>query len=76
MKRIIALALSAVMAPSLAACGAKEQAILSSTIIPARQLGREGEIGSIAPGKLADFVICWEDLVKRAVYLGGKALEN
>ena len=54
----------------------KEQAILSSTIIPARQLGREGEIGSIAPGKLADFVICGEDLVKRAVYLGGKALEN
>ena len=50
----------------------KEQAILSSTIIPARQLGRGEEIGSIAPGKLADFVVCTADLEKKAVYLGGK----
>ena len=54
----------------------KEQAILSSTIIPARQLGRGEEIGSIAPGKLADFVVCTADLEKTAVYLGGKALEG
>ena len=50
----------------------REQAILSSTIIPARQLQREQEIGSIAPGKLADFVVCTADLEKKAVYLGGK----
>lgn len=54
----------------------KEQAILSSTIIPARQLRREQEIGSIAPGKFADFVICDEKMEKKAVYLGGKALEG
>ena len=54
----------------------KEQAILSSTIIPARQLQREQEIGSIAPGKFADFVICDEKMEKKAVYLGGKALED
>ena len=52
----------------------KEQAILSATIIPARQLGRDAEIGSIAPGKLADFVVCDAALVKKAVYMGGKAL--
>ena len=52
----------------------REQAILSSTIIPARQLGREAEIGSIAPGKLADFVVCTADLEKKAVYMGGTAL--
>ena len=54
----------------------KEQAILSSTIIPARQLGRAEEIGSIAPGKLADFVVCSAELEKKAVYLGGKDLEG
>ena len=54
----------------------KEQAILSATIIPARQLHRDGEIGSIAPGKLADFVVCGADLGKKAVYMAGKALEN
>ena len=52
----------------------KEQAILSSTIIPARQLQREQEIGSIATGKLADFVVCGENLEKKVVYLGGNAL--
>ena len=52
----------------------REQAILSSTIIPARQLGREAEIGSIAPGKLADFVVCTADLEKKTVYMGGTAL--
>ena len=52
----------------------REQAILSSTIIPARQLQREQEIGSIAPGKLADFVVCGENLEKKMVYLGGNAL--
>ena len=52
----------------------KEQAILSATIIPARQLGRDAEIGSIAPGKLADFVVCDAALVKKTVYMGGKAL--
>lgn len=51
----------------------KEQAILSATAIPAKQIGRE-EIGSIAPGCLADFVVCTENLDKLAVYLGGNTL--
>ena len=52
-----------------------EQAIRSATIIPARQIGREAEIGSIEPGKLADFVVCAPDLTPKAVYLGGKIVE-
>ena len=52
-----------------------EQAIRSATIIPARQIGREAEIGSIEPGKLADFVVCATDLTPKAVYLGGEIVE-
>lgn len=53
----------------------KEQAILSATAIPAKQIGRE-EIGVIAPGKLADFVVCTENLERLAVYMGGVRLEH
>ena len=52
----------------------KEQAILSATLIPAREIGREKEIGSIEPGKLADFVVCDEALNRSMVCLGGKEL--
>ena len=52
----------------------KEQAILSATAIPAKEIGCEAEIGSIAVGKLADFVACDETLTLRAVYLGGNML--
>lgn len=51
-----------------------EQAILSATIIPARQIGRDYEIGSIAKNKRADFIVCDKDLNRKQVYLGGKAL--
>ena len=50
--------------------------VLAATIRPAREIGRESEIGSIEPGKLADFVVCGEDLSLRAVYIGGKRVEN
>ena len=49
----------------------REQAILSATLIPAREIGRADEIGSIAGGKLADFLLCDETLERQAVYLGG-----
>ena len=54
----------------------KEQAILSATLIPAKELGREAEIGSIKPGRLADFVVCDENLNRKAVYLSGTRLEQ
>ncbi len=52
----------------------RREAILSATLVPARELGREAEIGSIAPGKLADFVVCDEALNRRAVYIGGEKI--
>ncbi len=52
----------------------REAAIIAATITPARQLGRDDEIGSIDTGKLADFVVCDENLQREAVYLGGVKL--
>ena len=52
----------------------KEQAILSATLIPAREIGHDREIGSIAPDKLADFVVCDEALNQKSIYLDGKKL--
>ena len=52
----------------------KEQAILSATLIPAREIGREKEIGSIESGKLADFVVCDEELSLVMVFMGGKQI--
>lgn len=49
----------------------KETAIRAATYNPARQIGKLAEVGSIANGKCADFVICDEDLTRRAVYIGG-----
>ena len=54
----------------------REQAIRAATIIPAQQIGRAAQIGSIEPGKLADFVVCDEALNRRTVYLGGQRLEK
>ncbi len=52
----------------------REAAVRAATIIPARQLQRENEIGSIEVGKLADFVVCDENLQRKAVYLDGVKL--
>ena len=52
----------------------REQAILAATLIPAREIGRADEIGSIADGKRADFVVCGDGLARQAVYLGGALL--
>ena len=52
----------------------KEEAILSATYNPAKQIGRADEIGAIAPGLLADFVVCDKDLERLAVYIGGEKL--
>ena len=52
----------------------KEEAILSATLNPAKAVGCEGEIGSIAPGKRADFILCDGDLNLQKVFLSGAEL--
>ena len=52
----------------------EREAITAATLTPARELGREEEIGSIAPGRFADFLLCGEDLSLQAVYMGGEHL--
>lgn len=47
-------------------------AIRSATYNPARQLGCLDEVGSVSDGKSADFVICGDDLTRRAVYIAGE----
>lgn len=50
----------------------EEAAIRTCTLNPAASLGVQGEVGSIAPGKAADFVVCSPDFAKKRVYLAGK----
>ena len=46
-------------------------ALKSCTINPARAIGADGEIGSIAPGKAADLVFVDENLEIKRVYING-----
>ena len=52
----------------------REDAIRAATWNPARQIRALDRVGSIADGKLADFVVCDADLNRRAVYLGGERI--
>lgn len=52
----------------------REDAIRAATYNPARQLGCLNNVGSIADGKVADFVLCDAELNRKAVYLAGKKL--
>lgn len=49
-----------------------EDAIRACTRNPAAALGVQGEVGSIAAGMRADFVVCSPDFAKKRVYFGGK----
>ncbi len=51
---------------------APEVAIRAASYNPACALGVEDEVGSIAPGKCADFVICDADFKRLAVYIDGE----
>ena len=42
----------------------------------AKELGQEAEIGEISSGKLADFVVCDEELNRKHVYLSGTQLDS
>ena len=50
----------------------RENAIRAATYNPARQIGVLSEVGSIADGKVADFVLCDAELNRQAVYLAGE----
>lgn len=49
-----------------------EDDISCATLNPAIALGCDGEIGSIAVGKSADFIICRTDLELLNVYIAGE----
>ena len=50
----------------------REDAVRAATINPAKAIGADKLVGSIASGKLADFVLCDENLERKAVYIGGE----
>ena len=52
----------------------EETAIRAATLLPARIAGCGDRLGSVEPGKGADFLVCGEDLTLRAVYLAGKRI--
>lgn len=49
-----------------------EKAVYAATLAPAKVIGMEDKIGSIAVGKYADFLILDENLNLEDVYIGGK----
>lgn len=51
-----------------------EDAVRAATHTPACAIHAEDEVGSIAAGRRADFVVCGQDFSLQAVYLGGMAL--
>ena len=53
---------------------APEEAIRAATWNPACALGVENDVGAIADGMQADFVVCGENWARQAVYLAGQAL--
>ncbi len=53
-----------------------EDAVRMATYNPAQVLGVEQEVGQIAPGLRADFLVCTPDLQLRQVWLGGKEMTD
>lgn len=49
----------------------EEDAIRAATWNPACAIGAERQVGSIAPGKRADFLVCSADYSAKRVFLGG-----
>ena len=53
---------------------APERALAMATSIPARAIGREGELGHLAAGRAADFVHLSADWALRGVWRGGQPI--
>ena len=53
-----------------------EQAAKAASLIPARAIGLDGEIGSIEPGKAADLVVLDGDCRVEAVFLKGRRFQK
>ncbi len=53
----------------------REDALRAATYNPARQLGCLDEVGSVANGKRADFILCDAELNRRKVFLAGAELQ-
>ena len=51
-----------------------EEALYAASLLPARVVGQESTVGSIAPGKSADFLICDRDWHLLAVYKNGREI--
>lgn len=51
-----------------------EAAVTAATLTPAKAIGADGRIGSLAPGKRADFVLLDADWEVRAVFIEGKRI--
>ena len=51
-----------------------EEALYAASLLPARVIGQESTVGSIAPGKSADFLICDRDWHLLAVYKNGREI--
>ncbi len=53
-------------------CGiCPKEAILAASLIPAKEAGVENDLGSLEPGKKADFIICDENWNREQVFLDG-----
>ena len=50
------------------------QAVAAATVVPARAIGRESDLGSLAPGFAADAVLLDSDFRVRAVWAAGREL--
>lgn len=53
----------------------EEDAIRAASFNPACALGVQSFVGSIAPGKAADFIICRSDYTGKRVFLGGQEIQ-
>jgi N-acetylglucosamine-6-phosphate deacetylase len=52
----------------------EEDAIRAASYNPACAIGAQDQVGSIATGKVADFVVCDGSYANKRVFLAGKEL--